>query len=83
MRLSGSGNFLKLLSGNEPQHHRETYNQRMNKLQFQGSWNEIKGKLKQQFGNLTDDDLMFADGKEEELLGRLQKKLENPGRSYA
>ena len=47
----------------------------MNKLQLKGSWNEIKGKLKQQFGNLTDDDLMFADGKEEELLGRLQKKL--------
>ena len=47
----------------------------MNKLQFKGSWNEVKGKLKQQFGNLTDDDLTFADGKEDELLGRLQKKL--------
>ena len=47
----------------------------MNKLQFKGSWNEIKGKLKQQYGNLTDDDLVFADGKEDELLGRLQKKL--------
>ena len=35
----------------------------------------VAGKLKQQFGNLTDDDLMFADGKEDELLGRLQKKL--------
>ena len=33
------------------------------------------GKLKQQFANLTDDDLLFQDGKEEELLGRLQKKL--------
>jgi uncharacterized protein YjbJ (UPF0337 family) len=47
----------------------------MNKLQLKGSWNEIKGKLKQQYGNLTDDDLVFADGKEDELLGRLQKKL--------
>jgi uncharacterized protein YjbJ (UPF0337 family) len=47
----------------------------MNKLQIKGSWNEMKGKLKQQFGNLTDDDLTFADGKEDELLGRLQKKL--------
>jgi uncharacterized protein YjbJ (UPF0337 family) len=47
----------------------------MNKLQIKGSWNEIKGKLKQQYGNLTDDDLAFADGKEDELLGRLQKKL--------
>jgi uncharacterized protein YjbJ (UPF0337 family) len=47
----------------------------MNKLQIKGSWNEMEGKLKQQFGNLTDDDLTFADGKEDELLGRLQKKL--------
>ena len=47
----------------------------MNKLQFKGSWNEIKGKLKQSFGNLTDDDLVFAEGKDDELLGRLQKKL--------
>jgi uncharacterized protein YjbJ (UPF0337 family) len=47
----------------------------MDKLQFKGSWNEIKGKLKQQYGNLTDDDLVFAEGKEDELLGRLQKRL--------
>ena len=42
---------------------------------MKGSWNEIKGKLKQQYGNLTDDDLVFAEGKEDEMLGRLQKKL--------
>jgi uncharacterized protein YjbJ (UPF0337 family) len=47
----------------------------MNKLQIRGSWNELKGKLKQQYGNLTDDDLVFSEGKEDELLGRLQKKL--------
>jgi uncharacterized protein YjbJ (UPF0337 family) len=47
----------------------------MNKLQFKGSWNEIKGKLKQSYANLTDDDLVFAEGKDDELLGRLQKKL--------
>jgi uncharacterized protein YjbJ (UPF0337 family) len=47
----------------------------MNKVQFKGSWNEIKGKLKQSFGNLTDDDLVFAEGKDDELIGRLQKKL--------
>jgi uncharacterized protein YjbJ (UPF0337 family) len=47
----------------------------MNKLQFKGSWNEIKGKLKQSYGTLTDDDLAFAEGKDDELLGRLQKKL--------
>jgi uncharacterized protein YjbJ (UPF0337 family) len=45
------------------------------KLQFKGNWNEIKGKLKQKYGQLTDDDLTFAAGKEDELLGRLQKRL--------
>ena len=47
----------------------------MNKLQFKGSWNEIKGKLKQKYAQLTDDDLTYTEGKEEELIGRLQKKL--------
>jgi uncharacterized protein YjbJ (UPF0337 family) len=47
----------------------------MNKLQFKGSWNEVKGKLKQTYGQLTDDDLTFAEGKDEELIGRLQKML--------
>jgi uncharacterized protein YjbJ (UPF0337 family) len=47
----------------------------MNKLQIKGSWNELKGKLKQSYGNLTDDDLVFAEGKDDELVGRLQKKL--------
>jgi uncharacterized protein YjbJ (UPF0337 family) len=45
------------------------------KLQMKGTWNEVKGKLKQKYGQLTDDDLTFADGKEDELLGRLQKRL--------
>ena len=44
-------------------------------LQLKGSWNEVKGKLKQKYGQLTDDDLAFAEGKEDELLGRLQKRL--------
>jgi uncharacterized protein YjbJ (UPF0337 family) len=47
----------------------------MNKTVLKGNWNEQKGKLKQKFANLTDDDLMYAEGKEDELLGRLQKKL--------
>jgi uncharacterized protein YjbJ (UPF0337 family) len=47
----------------------------MNTLNVKGSWNEVAGKLKQQFANLTDDDLLFKEGKEEELVGRLQKKL--------
>jgi uncharacterized protein YjbJ (UPF0337 family) len=47
----------------------------MNKSIIKGNWNEQKGKLKQKYANLTDNDLMYAEGKEEELLGRLQKKL--------
>jgi len=47
----------------------------MNKLQFKGGWNEVKGKLKQKYGQLTDNDLTFAEGKDEELLGRLQTKI--------
>lgn len=47
----------------------------MNKLSIKGNWNETKGKLKQQFSKLTDDDLMFVEGKEEELIGRIQKRL--------
>jgi uncharacterized protein YjbJ (UPF0337 family) len=47
----------------------------MTKLQFKGSWNEVKGKLKQKYARLTDDDLTFAEGKDDELLGRLEKQL--------
>jgi uncharacterized protein YjbJ (UPF0337 family) len=47
----------------------------MNTLNMKGSWSEIAGKLKQRYANLTDDDLLFKEGKEEELLGRLQKKI--------
>ncbi|HEV8618046.1 MAG TPA: CsbD family protein [Candidatus Udaeobacter sp.] len=47
----------------------------MTKLQFKGGWNEVKGKLKQKYGQLTDNDLTFAEGKDDELLGRLQQKL--------
>jgi uncharacterized protein YjbJ (UPF0337 family) len=47
----------------------------MNNLEIKGNWNEIKGKLKQKYAQLTDDDLTFAEGKEDELLGRLQQRL--------
>jgi len=43
--------------------------------QVKGDWNVTKGKLKQKFAQLTDDDLMYEHGKEDELYGRLQKKL--------
>lgn len=41
---------------------------------IKGNWNQIKGKLKQQYGDLTDEDLTYAEGKEDELLGRIQEK---------
>jgi uncharacterized protein YjbJ (UPF0337 family) len=47
----------------------------MDTFSIKGNWKELSGKLKQQFANLTDDDLLFKEGKEEELLGRLQQKL--------
>lgn len=46
----------------------------VNKLELKGHWNQIKGKLKERFGELTDNDLMYSEGKEEELLGRIQKR---------
>ena len=47
----------------------------MDKLRIKGSWNTVKGKMKQKYADLTDDDLMYAEGKEDELVGRLQQKL--------
>jgi uncharacterized protein YjbJ (UPF0337 family) len=47
----------------------------MNKLELRGNWNELKGKLKQRYAELTDDDLAYEEGREDELLGRLQQKL--------
>ncbi len=46
----------------------------MDNLIVKGTWNTVKGKLKQAYGNLTDDDLKYEEGKDEELLGRLQQK---------
>lgn len=43
--------------------------------QMKGNWNELKGKLKQKFAVLTDNDLMFETGKEDEALGKIQQKL--------
>ena len=48
---------------------------KMNSTELKGKWNEQKGKLKQKFGTLTDKDLMFEEGKKEEMLGKLQIKL--------
>ncbi len=46
----------------------------MNKLEIKGDWNIVKGKLKQQWATLTDDDLQYLEGKQEELLGRIQQR---------
>ena len=46
----------------------------MDNLRIKGNWNQIKGKLKQQYADLTDDDLTYVEGKEDELLGRLQER---------
>lgn len=45
------------------------------KLKLNGSWNEVKGKAKKEYADLTDDDLLYEEGQDDELLGRLQKKI--------
>lgn len=45
------------------------------KLKLKGNWNEVKGKVKQKYADLTDDDLLYEEGKDDELLGRIQKKI--------
>ncbi|MFL9829901.1 CsbD family protein [Flavobacterium sp. ARAG 55.4] len=47
----------------------------MNTTEIKGNWNELKGKLKQKYADLTDDDLLYTEGKEDEMLGKLQQKL--------
>jgi uncharacterized protein YjbJ (UPF0337 family) len=60
-----------------PNQHEQQQQQKetaMNTLEIKGDWNITKGKLKQKWAKLTDDDLQFAEGKQEELLGRIQKR---------
>ena len=47
----------------------------MNTKETKGNWNELKGKLKQKFASLTDNDLMYEEGKRDKMLGKLQIKL--------
>jgi uncharacterized protein YjbJ (UPF0337 family) len=42
---------------------------------MKGNWNELKGKLKKSYANLTDDDLLYVEGREDELYGKLQQRL--------
>ena len=46
----------------------------MNETTIKGAWNELKGKIKQAYGDLTDDDLTYEEGKEDEMWGRVQQK---------
>ncbi len=45
------------------------------KLKLKGSWNELKGKAKKEYADLTDDDLTYEEGQEDEWLGRMQQKI--------
>ena len=47
----------------------------MNATEIKGNWNEFKGKLKQKYADLTDDDLLYEEAKEDEIYGKIQKKL--------
>ena len=44
-------------------------------LRIKGNWNQLKGKLKEKYGQLTEDDLTYVEGQEDQLVGALQKKL--------
>ncbi|WP_296697920.1 CsbD family protein [Algoriphagus sp.] len=44
------------------------------KDKLKGNWNEVKGKIKQEYAEITDDDLLFEEGQEDELIGRIQEK---------
>jgi uncharacterized protein YjbJ (UPF0337 family) len=51
------------------------FKKKMNTTELKGNWEEQKGKLKQKFAALTDNDLLFVEGKQEEMIGKLQIKL--------
>ena len=72
---SDSGDCARANLSTHPSIARAAIARCMTKLELKGTWHEIKGKLKQKYATLTDDDLTFAEGKEEELLGRLQQKI--------
>ena len=49
----------------------------MNNDQLEGKWKQVKGKFKEKYGELTDDDLKYSEGKFDQMLGRLQEKTGN------
>ena len=60
---------------NEISYHKFNHKDMKNLTELKGNWQETKGKLKQRFAMLTDNDLLLLEGKEDEMLGRLEKKL--------
>ncbi len=67
--------YCEIFCLNCPVSHGKLISNKMNTTEVKGNWNEQKGKLKQKFAILTDNDLLFTEGKKEEMFGRLQKKL--------
>lgn len=55
--------------------YQKTFDMNSKELKLKGNWNEIKGKIKQQYADLTEDDLKYEEGKDDELVGRIQKKI--------
>lgn len=47
----------------------------MDKLEHKGTWNEVKGRMKKSYASLTDDDLTYTEGQEDQMLGKIQQKL--------
>ena len=47
----------------------------MDKLEYKGTWNEVKGRMKKSYASLTDDDLTYTEGQEDQMLGKIQQKL--------
>ena len=75
----GFGKDVEEVGDKKPERHRLTPQQPnqttvMTKLEIKGDWNIIKGKLKQKWAALTDDDLQYAEGRQDELIGRIQKR---------
>jgi uncharacterized protein YjbJ (UPF0337 family) len=75
-RLSRAAHSLQILTFTAVTRRRlkHEHQESMNALQLKANWNIIKGKLKQKYAALTDDDLVYVEGKERELIGRIQKR---------
>jgi uncharacterized protein YjbJ (UPF0337 family) len=73
-RAVASVSGRKILAVNLAANPKETTNSNMTTLEIKGDWNITKGKLKQKWASLTDDDLQYASGKQDELFGRIQKR---------